>query len=150
MERTVSTRHCIFGTIRLRRHRLRRYTEPPAQPRGCRSGPGAGRISYSYRIVSLSRCMCRLYAGRRSIRTDNHSQSLYTQLIKVEFRISRYAERTLGQRIRKYRLEKGLKQTDLAKQFRVNEMTIVNWENDKTKPIGRHAKMLMKYLLLTL
>jgi len=36
--------------------------------------------------------------------------------------------------IRKCRLEKGMRQVDLAERLGVNEMTIVNWEQGKTEP----------------
>lgn len=35
---------------------------------------------------------------------------------------------TLGDYIRKWRMEQGISQVDLAKRIGVNEMTIVNWE----------------------
>lgn len=41
---------------------------------------------------------------------------------------------TLGEHIRKRRLEKGLLQTDLAVILKVSEDSISKWENNKTKP----------------
>jgi DNA-binding XRE family transcriptional regulator len=41
----------------------------------------------------------------------------------------------LGERIQKWRLEQGLFQKDLAKMIGVAEMTIVNSEKGRTKPI---------------
>jgi len=43
--------------------------------------------------------------------------------------------KTLGEYIRKWRMEKGLFQKELAKKLGVAEMTIVNWEKGRTKPI---------------
>ena len=48
--------------------------------------------------------------------------------------MSRFPAKTLGQRIRKRRLEQGLKQVELARLLGVNQGTIVNWEKDRTKP----------------
>ena len=36
--------------------------------------------------------------------------------------------------MRKYRFERDLKQVDLARLLNVDEMTIVNWELNRTKP----------------
>ncbi|MDD5546890.1 MAG: helix-turn-helix transcriptional regulator [Candidatus Omnitrophica bacterium] len=47
--------------------------------------------------------------------------------------------------MRKCRLEKGLRQVDLAKRLGVDEMTIVNWEKDRTRPVKRYRNRL-KYL----
>jgi DNA-binding transcriptional regulator YiaG len=40
----------------------------------------------------------------------------------------------LGQEIRKLRLERGLKQVELAKVLGVNEDTVRNWEGERTAP----------------
>ena len=53
----------------------------------------------------------------------------------ITLRLSLYPARTLGERIRKWRLEQGLFQRELAKMIGVDEMTIVNWEKGRTKPI---------------
>jgi transcriptional regulator with XRE-family HTH domain len=52
----------------------------------------------------------------------------------------------LGERIKKWRLEQGLIQKDLAKLIGVDEMTIVNWEKGRTKPIRQYLKRLEKIL----
>jgi len=52
----------------------------------------------------------------------------------------------LGERIRKWRLEHGLFQVDLAKMIGVSEMTIVNWEKGRTKPAKEYLKRLEKIL----
>lgn len=77
----------------------------------------------------------------------NRSQQFH-QPLRLWFRISRYPDKTLGQRIRKARLEKGLYQVDLAKRLKVSEMTIVNWENDRTRPVKMHANRLKECLEL--
>jgi repressor LexA len=52
----------------------------------------------------------------------------------------------LGERIKKWRLEQGLFQRDLAKMVGVDEMTIVNWEKEKTKPTKRNLERIKKIL----
>jgi DNA-binding XRE family transcriptional regulator len=50
--------------------------------------------------------------------------------------------RTLGKRIKKWRLERELFQVDSAKRIGVSEMTIVNWEKGRTKPIKQNLEKL--------
>ena len=54
-------------------------------------------------------------------------------VLKVSFQISEYQAKTLGQLIKRLRLEKGLHQKELARLLGVNEMTIVRWEKNRTK-----------------
>jgi DNA-binding XRE family transcriptional regulator len=56
----------------------------------------------------------------------------------VTLRLCLHPAGTLGERIRKWRLERGLFQRDLAKLIGVDEMTIVNWEKGKTKPTRKN------------
>jgi len=76
---------------------------------------------------------------------DTRSVPIYnnTQSYAITFRISRYPFATLGQKIRKWRLEHGFFQKDLAKMVGVDEMTIVNWEKDKTAPVPSKLKDLI-------
>ena len=87
--------------------------------------------------------------GMRASSTANSPQlsrnSTQKPLI-IGFRASRYPDATLGQRIRKVRLEKGLYQVDLAKKLDVDEMTIVNWELDRTKPKRTYSCKLKECL----
>lgn len=54
--------------------------------------------------------------------------------------------RTLGDHIRKARIERGQYQTDLAKLFRVTTDTVTNWELNRNK-IGRiYCPIIKKYL----
>jgi transcriptional regulator with XRE-family HTH domain len=50
----------------------------------------------------------------------------------------------MGERIKKWRLERGLFQVDLAKRIGVSEITILNWERGKTKPIKQNFERLEK------
>ena len=67
-------------------------------------------------------------------------------LLVITLRLSLYPDRTLGGRIKKWRLERGLFQVDLAKKIGVSEMTIVNWEKGRTKPIKQNFERLEKIL----
>jgi ribosome-binding protein aMBF1 (putative translation factor) len=60
----------------------------------------------------------------------------------ITLRLSLYPDRTLGERIKKWRLERGLFQRDLAKIIGVSEMTIVNWEKRRTKPTEKNIEKL--------
>jgi ribosome-binding protein aMBF1 (putative translation factor) len=60
--------------------------------------------------------------------------------------MSLHPDRSLGERIKKWRVEQGLFQVDLAKMLGVNEMTIVNWEKGRTKPIKQYLERLEKIL----
>ncbi len=64
----------------------------------------------------------------------------------ITLRLPLYPDKTLGERIRKWRLEQGLFQVDLAKRVGVSEMTIVNWEKGRAKPVKEHLKRLEKIL----
>jgi transcriptional regulator with XRE-family HTH domain len=64
----------------------------------------------------------------------------------IALRLPLYPELTIGDRIRKWRLEQGLFQVDLAKRVGVSEMTIVNWEKGRTKPVRQYFERLEKIL----
>jgi transcriptional regulator with XRE-family HTH domain len=53
---------------------------------------------------------------------------------------------TLGQFIKRLRLEKGLKQKELAKKLRVHRNTVYEWENDRHKPSGKSMERLAPLL----
>ena len=59
----------------------------------------------------------------------------------LSFSTSRYLSSTFGGYIRKARLEKGLRQVDVAKAIGVDEMTIVNWESYASVPMRGHANI---------
>ena len=64
----------------------------------------------------------------------------------ITIRLSLHPDRTLGEPVKKWRLEQGLFQRDLARLIGVDEMTIVNWEKGKTKPIKQYLERLEKIL----
>jgi len=65
-----------------------------------------------------------------------------TQPLLLKFSVSRYPIQTLGQRIRKARLERELFQVDLARKLGVNEMSVVNWEKDRTIPVRAYREKI--------
>jgi DNA-binding XRE family transcriptional regulator len=52
---------------------------------------------------------------------------------------------TIGDFIKKLRIEQGLFQKELAEGIAVDEMTIVNWEKSGTKPARKHIERLAEY-----
>jgi len=61
-----------------------------------------------------------------------------SHLLVITLQMSLHPDRTLGERIKKWRVEQGLFQVDLAKRIGVSEMTIVNWEKGRTKPTEKN------------
>jgi len=64
----------------------------------------------------------------------------------ITLRLSLHPDRTLGEHIKKWRLERGLFQMDLAKMIGVDEMTIVNWEKGRTRPTEKNWEKLRAVL----
>ena len=64
----------------------------------------------------------------------------------ITLRVSLYPDRTLAERIKKWRLEHGLFQKDLAKMIGVNEMTIVNWEKGRALPSEKNIEGIKEIL----
>lgn len=82
-----------------------------------------------------------LYMDNRAAPNYKNSHPLV-----ITLRISLYPNQTLGERIKKWRLERGLFQVDLAKMVGVNEMTIVNWEKGRTRPTEKNWEKLRAVL----
>lgn len=55
--------------------------------------------------------------------------------------------RTLGQKIRKARMDKGLFIRQLASQIGVTEDTVINWEIRGRKPVGRNMERVKRFFL---
>jgi ribosome-binding protein aMBF1 (putative translation factor) len=64
----------------------------------------------------------------------------------ITLRLPLYPAQTLGKCIKKWRLEQGIFQSDLARMIGVNEMTIVNWKKERTKPVKKNLEGLQKLL----
>jgi len=54
--------------------------------------------------------------------------------------------KTIGEAIRKRRLDLGLKQTEAAKLIGCNELTVVNWEKGHTAPRINHLPGVVAFL----
>jgi len=52
--------------------------------------------------------------------------------------------KTSGDYIRKWRMEQGISQVELAEKLGVDEMTIVNWEVKDMTPCSRHLEKLRR------
>ena len=72
-------------------------------------------------------------------------QSYKNTALKLTFRVARYPNETLGQKIKKLRLEKGLKQVDLAKVLGVSDDMVRNWEKGRTVPSGKLLREIERY-----
>ncbi|MFX1487423.1 MAG: helix-turn-helix domain-containing protein [Promethearchaeota archaeon] len=57
---------------------------------------------------------------------------------------------TLGDVIRKLRIEQGMLQRELAEAIGVNETSVYNWENSRTRPKGKYVKRIEEYFSVTL
>ena len=72
-------------------------------------------------------------------------QSYKKFALKLTFRVSRYPNETLGEKIRKLRLERGLKQVELAKVLGVSEDLVRNWEKGRTVPTREYLMRIEGY-----
>ena len=57
-----------------------------------------------------------------------------------------YQPTTIGEHIKKRRLELGLYQKDVAKLFGITLFTIINWEKGRTKPTVKFIPSLIQFL----
>ena len=100
-------------------------------------------------------CTGRIFWGRYRIRTGNLALTRL-EIIKRAFIFTiktsifdNLPVNTLGERIRKTRLEKGLFQEDLAKLLNVTETTIINWEKERIIPKQANEQKVSHFLMLT-
>ena len=54
--------------------------------------------------------------------------------------------RTLGEHLKKRRLELGLLQRDLRRRFKLEKETYANWEKDRCKPAMKHWPGIIEFL----
>jgi len=75
---------------------------------------------------------------------DKHAAPNYKNFTRraITLRLSLYPDRTLGERIKKSRLEQGLFHRDLARMVAVDEMSIVNWERGRTNSMRKNWERL--------
>lgn len=57
-----------------------------------------------------------------------------------------FESKTLGEHILRVRLERGLKQTEVADILKVNPWTLGNWEKGSTEPVVAHYPAIMSFL----
>jgi len=62
----------------------------------------------------------------------------------------RYPAETLGQVLRRLRLEKGLERKELARKLRVHRNSIYEWESDRHRPSGRSMERLAKFFRISI
>jgi transcriptional regulator with XRE-family HTH domain len=53
---------------------------------------------------------------------------------------------TIGDAIRKRRLDLGLKQQDVARIIGCDQMSVLNWEKGHTQPSAKHMPQMMTFL----
>ena len=51
---------------------------------------------------------------------------------------------TFGQYLRRARMDEGMQIKVLAQKVEVDEMTIINWEKDKTKPMPANLTQILR------
>jgi ribosome-binding protein aMBF1 (putative translation factor) len=68
----------------------------------------------------------------------------------ITFTISRHPTETLGQFLKKLRLEKGLEQRELVKKLRVNKSSVYEWENDRKKPSRQNVEKLARFFKISI
>jgi len=54
--------------------------------------------------------------------------------------------KTLGDHLRKVRLDRGLSQMDVARMLKVTENTITGWELNRNQPTARLDKAIIAFL----
>lgn len=57
-----------------------------------------------------------------------------------------FEPKTLGEHIKRVRLERGLKQTEVATILKVNPWTLGNWENGYAEPVVERYPAIMAFL----
>ena len=55
-------------------------------------------------------------------------------------------QKTLGEKIRKARMDKGLLQKELAEQIGVTKDTVRNWEIGRTEPIRESVEKIKEFI----
>jgi len=81
----------------------------------------------------------------------DHAVQIYNNShpVNITFTVSRYPSETLGQFLRRVRLEKGLEQWELAKRLRVHRNTVYEWENDRKGPSRKSMERLGRFFKIS-
>jgi transcriptional regulator with XRE-family HTH domain len=59
--------------------------------------------------------------------------------------VTEYPSGTLGQFLRRLRLEKGLEQKQLAKKIGVHKLSVYCWEKDRKRPSRKSMERLVRF-----
>ena len=97
----------------------------------------------------------RIIQERRARRAQAYSSRQAAEE-KVHLRGQRPAEqgypvspRTIGEQLRKARMDRSLRQRDVANQIGVDLGTLWNWENGRSEPALRNSPMIIRFLGFT-
>jgi len=79
--------------------------------------------------------------------SPDHAAHIYkkSQPLSVTFTVSKYPSETLGQFLKKLRLEKGLEQRELGQRICVSEVSVYNWENERKVPSKKSMERLAEF-----
>ena len=130
-------------------HRLGRETSPQARRCECRSDRAVARRCARRNVGSAEVCSGIRASGHSKTRKDTPALPFCQRPIstrKPKDSKCPVAMKTVGDRIRKKRLDCGLTQKQLARMLRVNEMTIANWELNHTSPLSRLIAKINRFL----
>jgi len=92
----------------------------------------------------MSSCLLGSLILARAVRIYNNPHPL-----NITFSVSKYPTETLGQFLRKLRLEKGLEQWELARKLRVHRNTVYEWENGRKGPSRKSIEKLAKFFKMS-
>jgi len=83
---------------------------------------------------------------------DDHAVPIYknAQPLNITFTVSKYASETLGQLLRKLRLQMGLEQWEVAKKLRVHRNSVYDWESDRHRPSGKSIERLAQFFRISI
>ncbi len=94
-------------------------------------------------------CSCTLSVSRLGSRTNRDALPFcHRVLTATKLKSPEYPKelKTLGDHIRKRRLDLGLFQRQVAEQIGVTESTILNWESNATRPPVRYIRCIIRFL----
>ena len=57
-----------------------------------------------------------------------------------------FEPKTLGEQIKKRRLQLGLSQKEAGERLGVTSFTVLNWEKGKTEPLGRLMRRILDFM----
>jgi len=112
-------------------------------------GRAAARILGSDTAESAAACRCIPFADRLKIRRCTAALPFCHRVLRGQKPQSpKYPNelKSLGDHIRRRRLDLGLLQRQVAQQIGVDETTVYNWERNATSPSVRHFPAITQFL----